>query len=155
MKFWYFRFVQYWICYLKLCHCSVYVFLYLVVLMWDYSLQNPQFYFFHDIFCPSSEPFLPIPKGPQQGSPPFRFPSQSPHRERDTPPLEPLWTMSQTPWQMSPLQVAQLSPIRKDAHPQSLPFITFMVSSKGAPLQVPQKSTHREGRSVPRFPFCN
>jgi len=41
---------------------------------------------------------------------------------------------------MSPLQVAQLSPMKRDAHPQSLSYITFRASSKGAPpphLQVP------------------
>jgi hypothetical protein len=45
-KFWYFPFVHYWICHLKLCHCSVYVFLYLEVLMRDYSLQILQCCFF-------------------------------------------------------------------------------------------------------------
>jgi len=32
--------------------------------------------------CPSPEPFLHILQGPQQGSPPSKFPSQSSHRER-------------------------------------------------------------------------
>jgi len=32
--------------------------------------------------CPSPEPSLHILQGPQQGSPPSRFPSQSSHRER-------------------------------------------------------------------------
>ena len=31
--------------------------------------------------CPPPEPFLPILQGPQQRSPPSRFPSQSSHRE--------------------------------------------------------------------------
>ena len=38
---------------------------------------------------------------------------------------------------MSPLQVAQLSPHKRDAHPQSLPFVTFRAPSKEPPLQVP------------------
>jgi len=29
--------------------------------------------------------------------------------------------------------------MRRDAHPQSLPFITFRAPCKGAPLQVPLK----------------
>jgi hypothetical protein len=33
--------------------------------------------------CPSPEPFPHILQGPQQGSPPSRFPSQSCHRERE------------------------------------------------------------------------
>jgi hypothetical protein len=33
--------------------------------------------------CPSPEPFLYILQGPQQGSPPSRFSSQSSHRERE------------------------------------------------------------------------
>jgi len=33
--------------------------------------------------CPSPDPFLHILQGPQQGSPPSRFPSQSSHRERE------------------------------------------------------------------------
>ena len=36
--------------------------------------------------CPSPEPFLPILQGPQQGSPPSVFPSQSSHRERHSTP---------------------------------------------------------------------
>jgi len=33
---------------------------------------------------------------------------------------------------MSPLQVAELNPIKRDAHSQSLPFVTFRAPSKGA-----------------------
>jgi hypothetical protein len=32
--------------------------------------------------CPSPEPFLHILRGPQQGNPPSRFPSQSSHKQR-------------------------------------------------------------------------
>jgi hypothetical protein len=39
--------------------------------------------------CPSPEPFLHIFQGPQQGSPPFRFPSQSSQRERHSTPRDP------------------------------------------------------------------
>jgi hypothetical protein len=49
--------------------------------------------------CPSPEPFLHILQGPQQGSPPSRFPPQfsNRERERDTTPLEHLSTISQSP----------------------------------------------------------
>jgi len=47
--------------------------------------------------CPFSEPFLNILQGARQGSPPSRFPSHSSHRQTDTPPPEPLSTISQSP----------------------------------------------------------
>jgi hypothetical protein len=53
---------------------------------------------------------LPILQCHQQGSPPSRFPSQSSHRERDTPHPKPLSSTSQGPQYLSPLQFAQLSP---------------------------------------------
>ena len=53
--------------------------------------------------CPSPELFLSILKGPQQGSPPSRFPSQSSHRERDRhftsrAPFVPLCTWNPNIW---------------------------------------------------------
>jgi hypothetical protein len=45
------------------------------------SLQVPQWGPYGNR-CPSPEPLLPILQGPQQGSPPSKFPSQSSHRER-------------------------------------------------------------------------
>jgi len=41
--------------------------------------------------------------------------------------------------------VAQLGPNEERAHSQSLPFKTFKAPDKGAPLQVPLKSPHKEG----------
>jgi len=71
----------------------------------------------------------------------FRFPSNgalppcsldtSP-TERDTPPLEPLSTISQSPLWRCPLQAAELSPHEERCPPQSLPFKTFMTPGRGA-----------------------
>jgi len=58
---------------------------------------------------PSPEPFLHILQGPQQGSPPPGSLHTAP-TERGAPLPETLSTISQSPWWMSPLQVAQLSP---------------------------------------------
>jgi hypothetical protein len=43
--------------------------------------------------------------------------------ETNAPPPEALSAISQSPWKRSPLQVAQLTPVNRDACPQSLPFI--------------------------------
>jgi hypothetical protein len=45
---------------------------------------------------PSPEPFLPILQGPQQGTPPSRFPSQSSHRERCPTPRAPFSYLSKS-----------------------------------------------------------
>jgi hypothetical protein len=68
---------------------------------------------------------------PSKGGSPNRVPT-----DRDAPPPESLSTISQSTWWMSLLQFAQLSPIKRDAHPHSLSFIIFRVPSNGAPLQV-------------------
>ena len=47
--------------------------------------------------CPSPEPFLPIYQGPQQGNPPFRFPSQSSHRNRHPSSRAPFNRFSKSP----------------------------------------------------------
>ena len=47
--------------------------------------------------CPSPEPFLHILQGPQQGSPPSRFPSQSSHRESHSTPTAPFNHTSKSP----------------------------------------------------------
>jgi len=53
---------------------------------------------------------------------------------------------------MSPLQVAELNPIKRDAHPQSLPFVTFRAPSKGAPpLGSPNRPSIERERDAP-FP---
>jgi hypothetical protein len=86
--------------------------------------------------CPSPEPFPLTTKGPQQGSPPPGSLHRAP-MERDTPPLEPLTTTSQSPRQRSTLQIAhpnQMSPHRRDDHLQSLLYQPLRVPSKGAPL---------------------
>jgi len=48
---------------------------------------------------------------PSKGAPtPSWFPSQSSHRERDNPHPEPLSTISQSLWLMSPLEIAPTEP---------------------------------------------
>ena len=47
--------------------------------------------------CPSPEPLLHILQGPQQGSPPSRFPSQSSHRERHSSSRAPFNHLSKSP----------------------------------------------------------
>jgi len=47
--------------------------------------------------CQSPEPFLHILQGPQQGSPPSRFPSQSSHREKHHNSRAPLNHISKSP----------------------------------------------------------
>ena len=59
--------------------------------------------------APFPEPFLNIFQGPQEGSPPSRFLSHSSHRQRHST-SRALSTTPRSPWQMSPLQVAQLNP---------------------------------------------
>ena len=91
--------------------------------------------------CLSPEPFLHILQGPQQGSRPSRFPSQSSHRQKErTPPSEPLSTISQSPRFMSPRQVAQLSP-HEERCPSPEPYFHNLLGPwqrrPPPPLQVP------------------
>jgi len=51
----------------------------------------------HEKRCPSPEPFLHILHGPQQGSPPSRFPSQSSRSERHSTSTAPLNYISMSP----------------------------------------------------------
>jgi len=51
--------------------------------------------------------------------------------------------------------VAQLSPHEKEAHSQSLPFITFRVPNKGALLQVPLKELTQRGLPHSQSPFSS
>jgi hypothetical protein len=81
--------------------------------------------------CPSPEPFLHNPRGPQQGSPPL-----SKSRYMNPPPRSPIG-----------------APIDRDAHLQSLSYLTISFPNKGAPLQVPSQSSHRGRHSTPRAPF--
>ena len=82
----------------------------------------------------------------------FRVPSKgalppgSLHRaptERDVPPPEPLSTTSQSLRWVSPLQVAQMSTMKRDACLQNLPFITYKVPSKGVPPPLHPGSPNR------------
>jgi len=53
---------------------------------------------------------------------------------------------------MSPLQVAQLNPIKRDTHPQSLHFVTFRAPNKGAhPPSSPYRAPIERERDAP-FP---
>jgi len=86
--------------------------------------------------CPSPEPFLHILQGPQHGSPPSRFPSQSSHRERDCTSRAPFNHISKSLVD-EPTPGCPTEPPLIDAHPQSLPFITFRALNRGAPFKVP------------------
>jgi hypothetical protein len=74
----------------------------------------------------------PIAKGPQQGGPPPGSLHRSP-MERDTPPLEPLTTTSQSPRQMGPLRVAHSAPPEPPQERCSSPESFYQ------PLRVPSK----------------
>jgi hypothetical protein len=84
--------------------------------------------------CPSPEPFLPILQGPQQGSPPSRFPSQS-STERETLHLQsPFQPHLKVPSRWAHSRLPNWAPMKRDAHPQSLPFLTVRALSKACCL---------------------
>jgi hypothetical protein len=83
--------------------------------------------------CPSVEGFLHILQGPQQGSPPSRFPSQRSHRERHSTSRAPFNHTSkspvdeptpdcpaETPWREMPIHITFRAPSKRDTHPCSL-----------------------------------
>jgi len=55
-------------------------------------------------------------------------------KKRDTLPSEPLPTITQIPGRWAQCRLPSWTPMKRDAHPQSLPYITFRVPSKGAPF---------------------
>ena len=65
--------------------------------------------------CPSPEAFLHILQGPQQGSPPSRFPSQSSHRVRSSRRIW-LFTMHRRSW-VKENCISHLSPLEGDYSP--------------------------------------
>ena len=95
-------------------------------------LQVPQTGPLWEEMPPSPEPFLHFLQCPQQGIPLFRFPSQSYHTEtlHLQSPFQPYLKVSGR-WARS--RLSNWAPIKRDAHPQSLPFITFRAPRKGAP----------------------
>jgi len=75
--------------------------------------------------CPSPDPFLPILQGPQQGSPPSRFPSQSSHTDREMLHLQsPFQPTLKVPGRRTHSRLPNWAPMKRDAHLQNLPFIT-------------------------------
>ena len=80
--------------------------------------------------CPSPEPFPPILQGPQQGSSPSGFPSQSSiererERERETPNLQsPFQPFLKVPSRQAHSRLPNCAPMKRDALLQSLPFVT-------------------------------
>jgi len=102
--------------------------------------------------CPSPEPFRSILQGPLQGSPSSTFPSQSFNRERHSTPRAPFKQFSLSP-------VEEPTPgyppeQRRDAHPQSLPFITCRNSSKEAPpSRFPKRTPIERDAPFPEPPF--
>jgi len=68
--------------------------------------------------CPSPGPFLPILQGPQQGSPPSRFPSQSSHRER-LHLQSPLQPHLKVPGRWAHSMLPNRAPMKSDAHPRA------------------------------------
>jgi len=87
--------------------------------------------------CPPPEPFLNILQGPQRGSPPPRFPSQSP-TERDTPSPEPHHPTLKVPGRQALLQVPQKrSPYKEMPIPRAFSKCPSGCPVREPPLQVP------------------
>jgi len=72
--------------------------------------------------CPSPEPFLPILQGPQQGSPPSRFPLQSSHRQRCSTSRAYFSHLSKVHSRGAHARLPNWAPMKKDIHLQSLPL---------------------------------
>ena len=91
--------------------------------------------------CPSPEPFSTYPSGSPVRESSLQVPlAELPQRERET--LSP-WSPCQ-PYLKVPDRGVQSrwpnwAPMRREAHSQSLPFITFRAPNKEAPHQVPLK----------------
>jgi hypothetical protein len=110
--------------------------------------------------CPSPEPFLYILQGPQQGSPPSKFPLQSSHRERERERererfhrQSPFQPYLKVPGRWAHSRLPNWAPMKRDAHPQSLPFITLRALSKGAPPPTYPTRAPIERCPVSRAPF--
>jgi hypothetical protein len=85
--------------------------------------------------CPSPDPFLNILQGPQQGSPPSRFPSQSSHKEGERLNLQsPFQPYIKVPGRCAHSRLPNSAPKERDAHPKGLTFVTFSDPRKEAPL---------------------
>jgi len=99
---------------------------------------------------PISRAFSKYPSG----SPARKLSLQVPFRElpqRETPHLQsPFQPYLKVPDRQAHSRLPNYAPIKLDAHPQSLPFITFRASSKGA---LPPGSPNRAPRS--RDPYGN
>jgi hypothetical protein len=74
--------------------------------------------------------------------------------ERNTPSPEPPSVISRSPSRWAQPRLPNWAPIKRDSHPQSLPFITYRYPDKGAPSPgSPKWSSHRERCPVRRAPF--
>ena len=89
--------------------------------------------------CPSPEPFLHILQGPQQGSPPSRFPSKSSHsereRERDSTPRAPFNHISKSPL-ATPTPGCPTEP-HEERCPSPEPSFHNRPLAKESPLHIP------------------